>query len=107
MVFTDFRKVLNLPNPTYMVALEKFNKFIVHHDSSLLSYSIDILARVALGHSQPQLLEATLEKIAEHDGHILFFRAGRIGNRTLSKHVFMTKTMFLFSDTAIPSYLCP
>jgi hypothetical protein len=47
---------------------------------------MDILARVALGHSQPQTLEASLERIAEHDGHILFFRTGRIGNRTLGRH---------------------
>jgi hypothetical protein len=68
-----------------MVALEKFNKFLVHSESGLLSYSIDLLTRVALGQAPPQALEATQEKIAGQDGHVLLFRAGRIGDRTLSE----------------------
>jgi hypothetical protein len=68
-----------------MIALAQFNKFIIHHESSLLSYSIDILARVAQGSAPPQALDASLEKIAGHDGNVLFFKAGRVGNRTLSK----------------------
>jgi hypothetical protein len=68
-----------------MVALEKFNKFLVHSESGLLSYSIDLLTRVALGQAPPEALEASQEKIAGQDGHILLFRTGRIGSRTLSE----------------------
>jgi len=67
-----------------MVFLVQFNKFIIHYESSLLSYSSDILARFALGLSHPQTLDASLERIGGHDGSVLFFRAGRVGNRTLS-----------------------
>ena len=68
-----------------MAALEKFNKFIVHSESGLLSYSIDLLTRVALGQAPPEALEASQEKIAGQDGHVLLFRSGRIGSRTLSE----------------------
>ena len=66
-----------------MVALEKFNKFLVHNESGLLSYSIDLLTRVALGQAPAQALEATQERIAGQDGHIMLVRTGHIGNRTL------------------------
>lgn len=66
-----------------MVALQTFNKFIIHFESSLLAYSLDLMARVAQQQSPPKSLDASLEKIGGQDGNVLFFRAGRIGNRTL------------------------
>jgi RHO1 GDP-GTP exchange protein 1/2 len=70
-----------------MAVMANFKKFIVHHETSLFSYSLDILARVAQGNSQSNTLDATGEKIAGQDGSVLFFKAGYIGNRSLSKHL--------------------
>jgi hypothetical protein len=66
-----------------MIALHDFNKFIVQHEASLLSYSLDLLARVAQGQAPPQTLDASMEKLAGQDGSVLFARSGRVGNRTL------------------------
>lgn len=84
---TDFRKVLDLPNPSSIVALPDFHKILILSDDGLSSYSLDLLARVSLGHASQEHLDATLERIAGQDGAILFFRAGRIGSRTMGEYV--------------------
>ncbi|KAI0058174.1 hypothetical protein BV25DRAFT_1891692 [Artomyces pyxidatus] len=86
----SFHKVLPTVSPTAIVALPEFNKVIVHHESSLLSYSLDLLVRVSQGNSTVQSLEASIERIGAKDGNVLFFRAGRIANRTLV--VYATKS---------------
>lgn len=60
-----------------------FNKFIIHVDSSLVSYSLDLLARVSLGQAQSKTLDASSEKITGQDS-VLFFRHAQIGQRILS-----------------------
>ncbi|KAK0223358.1 hypothetical protein IW262DRAFT_820050 [Armillaria fumosa] len=84
----EFRKVLDHPNPTSIAAVQTiekktFNRLLVHHDSVLTSYSLDLVARVALGQAQQKTLEASLEKIAGHDTNVLFFRQVLIGSRVL------------------------
>ena len=66
-----------------MIALQDFNKFIVQHEASLFSYSLEILSRVAQGQAPSQTLDASMEKLAGQDGSVLFARSGRVGNRTL------------------------
>lgn len=78
-----FRRVLTFSNPPTLIALQDFNKLVVQHEASLLAYSLDILARVAQGQTQPQTLDASMEKLAGQDGNVLFARSGRVGNRTL------------------------
>lgn len=73
-----FRKVLSVPNPTSMVALAAAGKLFVLHEDGLCSYSLDMLARAALGLIDSRKVDATREIIA---GDVLFFRAGRVGNR--------------------------
>lgn len=73
-----FRKVLSVPNPTSMVALAAAGKLFVLHEDGLCSYSLDMLARAALGLIDSRKVDATREMIA---GDVLFFRAGRVGNR--------------------------
>jgi hypothetical protein len=68
-----------------MAALQDSNKFIVHIESTLLSYSLDLLARVAQGQSPTQSLDASMEKIAGQDGSVLFVRIGRMENRTMGE----------------------
>ncbi|KAJ7707684.1 hypothetical protein B0H17DRAFT_1000886 [Mycena rosella] len=92
-----FNKALTASNPTSIFAIETvankpFHRFIVQHDSSLVSYSLDILARVGLGQTDPKTLPASLEK---HDtSNVQFSRVVRIGRRVLivyaSKRHFQT-----------------
>ncbi|KAI8980170.1 hypothetical protein BD414DRAFT_493849 [Trametes punicea] len=76
----SFRKVLTLPNPTCMVALSAAGKFFVMHEGGLFSYSIDLIARAALGFAPSQSVDASKERISTD---VLLFRAGRIGSRLM------------------------
>ncbi|KAI0775224.1 hypothetical protein BD413DRAFT_534078 [Trametes elegans] len=76
----SFRKVLTVPNPTCLVALPAANKFLVLHEDGLYSYSLDMIGRAALGFTTTENLEASKECIADD---VLFFRAGRVGNRLM------------------------
>ncbi|EGN99254.1 hypothetical protein SERLA73DRAFT_168758 [Serpula lacrymans var. lacrymans S7.3] len=77
-----YRKVLSLTSPSALIALQEYNKLVVHHDTYLVAYSLDLLVRVALKQTPPGSLDASLEKIAGHDGNVLFCKAGRLGTRT-------------------------
>ncbi|KAF8896352.1 hypothetical protein BD779DRAFT_1668158 [Infundibulicybe gibba] len=84
----NFRKVLPYGNPSSLAAIEgigekTFNKFIVHYDTSVFSYSLEIIARVALGQAQIGALEATMERIAGQDSNVLFCKHIQIGQRVL------------------------
>jgi hypothetical protein len=86
-VETEFRKALTASNPASMFAIEtvadrKFSRFVLQHDSSIVSYSLDILARVGLGQADVKTLLASMEK---HDSsNVLFSSLVNIGKRTLS-----------------------
>lgn len=89
LVIPDFRKILKLSDPTSMAVFQTmgdkiFNKFVIHYHSSLVCYSLDIFARVALGQAQPKTLDASFEKITSSDVNVLFFRQAKIGSRLLS-----------------------
>ena len=72
--------------PTSVVAIPDFNKFIVHCEMALFSYSLELAIRVSQedASSKPGL-DNSEEKLAQGHGNILFFKAGRIADRTLSK----------------------
>jgi hypothetical protein len=72
-------------NPTSVVALQEFNKFLVQCDTALFSYPLDLVIRVSQGHSAPNTLDDSVERLAQKDGNVLFFRAGRVAHRTLGK----------------------
>lgn len=80
---SSFQKVLELINPTSIVAVPEFNKFIVHCDTALFSYPLDLVVRVSQGHATPKILGDSAERLAQKDGSVLFFKAGRVGHRTL------------------------
>ncbi|KAJ6619767.1 hypothetical protein B0H10DRAFT_2024882 [Mycena sp. CBHHK59/15] len=86
----QFRKALTASNPTAIFAIEavankSFNRFLLQHDSSLVSYSLDILGRVGLGQADPKTLVASLEK---HDtSNVLFSKVVKIGRRVLSDRI--------------------
>ncbi|KAH8099970.1 hypothetical protein BXZ70DRAFT_1024921 [Cristinia sonorae] len=77
------RKVLQLPNPKSVYALQDYNRFVILFDGGLHSYSLDLLGRVALQISQPQSLDASLERISGPDAVVLFAKVGKIGQRTM------------------------
>ncbi|EJF64968.1 hypothetical protein DICSQDRAFT_159921 [Dichomitus squalens LYAD-421 SS1] len=79
-----FRKVLDVDNPTCLVAIEEVNKFFVLHDYGLCSYSLDLVARAALGMSSVQSVEASRERLATD---VVFFRAGKIAKRVVVLYV--------------------
>jgi len=84
----DFKRVLGLENPTQLAVVhelgeKQFHRLLVHHENSILSYSLDILARVALRQSQPSTLDASMERVAGQDSNVMFFRLAEIGQRIL------------------------
>ncbi|KAF7330530.1 hypothetical protein MVEN_02492700 [Mycena venus] len=92
-----FHKALPASNPTNIFAIETvahrpFHRFVVQHDGSLVSYSLDLLGRVGLGQADPKSFVASLEK---HDtSNVLFSNVVQIGKRVLvvyaSKRLFQT-----------------
>lgn len=88
----NFRKILSYGNPSSIIVLQDFNKFIVHHENYLLSYSLDLLARVAMYQAPASSLDASMEKIAGGDGTVLFCSAGRIKQRMIV--VYALKSFF-------------
>ncbi|KZT20157.1 hypothetical protein NEOLEDRAFT_1141126 [Neolentinus lepideus HHB14362 ss-1] len=86
-----FRKVLTCSNPTSMVALEDFNKLIIYHESSLWSYSLEMLARVSQGQTSPQGLEASRQKVG--GDRVVLFRIGIFDDRTIIWYA--TRTLLL------------
>ncbi len=72
--------------PTSVVAVPEFNKLIVHCELALFSYSLELAIRVSRGDASSKPgLDNSKEKLAQEHGNILFFKAGRIADRTLSK----------------------
>jgi RHO1 GDP-GTP exchange protein 1/2 len=66
-------------HPTSLAALstfgrKTFNRLVVHVDSSIVTYSLDILARLALDKSQLQSLDASIERIGGNDVNIVLCR---------------------------------
>ncbi|KAI9512110.1 hypothetical protein F5148DRAFT_1166295 [Russula earlei] len=87
---SSFRKVLGFISPTSIVAIPAFNKFLVHCETALLSYPLDLVIRVSQGHADPEILGNCVERLAQKDGAVIFFKAGRGAHRTLV--VYATKT---------------
>ncbi|KAF8638287.1 hypothetical protein AX17_002307 [Amanita inopinata Kibby_2008] len=84
----DFKRVLDLANPVQLAAIhtqghKHFQRLIVHHEHSMFSYSLDILARVALLQAQLISLDASMEHIAGQDSSVLFFRVAEVAQRML------------------------
>ncbi|KAF7374933.1 hypothetical protein MSAN_00379400 [Mycena sanguinolenta] len=92
-----FHKALPASNPTAIYAIETvshkpFHRFVVQHDGTLVSYSLDLLGRVGLGQADSKSFAASLEK---HDAsNILFSKVIQIGKRVMivyaSKRLFQT-----------------
>lgn len=84
----DFRRIFTYSDPSSLAAIQSigsriFNKFIIHSDTSLWSYSLDILAQMILGKAEPTMLSASAEKIAGSESNVVFAKYVHIGERAL------------------------
>lgn len=72
--------------PTSMIAVPESNKLIVHSELALFSYSLELAICVSQGDTSSKPgLDNSEEKLAQDHGDVLFFKAGRIADRALSK----------------------
>ena len=65
-----------------------FNRFLILHDGSLWSYTLELLAQVSTGQAQRKALDASREKLTGND--VLFFRHAYVGHRILGSYLLMT-----------------
>ncbi|KAI5122312.1 hypothetical protein M0805_002388 [Coniferiporia weirii] len=79
---TKFRRVLNFQNAMYIAALQNHNKVLIHTDNILLSYSMDLIARVSQGSSPPEALDASMEKVSGQDS-VSMVKVGIIKDRAI------------------------
>ncbi|TFY66575.1 hypothetical protein EVG20_g4514 [Dentipellis fragilis] len=84
---SSYRRVLPYASPPFIAVLQTFGKFLVQHESSLYSYSLDLLARAALQQTTQQALDGSMEKLAGNEGSVIFFRVGQLGERALGDNV--------------------
>lgn len=91
----DYRKILAFENAKSIIVLQDFNKIIIHHDNYLLSYSLEVLARVAQYQAPPSSLDASLETIAGQAGNVLCCQAGQMGDRTIRNTLFLPRQLYL------------
>ncbi|KAJ8072495.1 hypothetical protein PM082_016054 [Marasmius tenuissimus] len=81
-----YRKALGHTNTIAMAALQTyggktFNRLVVHEETSLVSYSLDLLAQLALGRADAKSVAGTRERVAPADITVLFFKHLHIGQR--------------------------
>ncbi|KAF7327861.1 hypothetical protein MKEN_00366000 [Mycena kentingensis (nom. inval.)] len=82
----NFHKALASSNPTSFIPLDTvanrpFNRFVVQHDSSLVSYDLQLLGQVALGQCDPKKLHASYEK--HETNNVMFSKVVKVGKRVL------------------------
>ena len=92
-IVTDFRLMLNYMHPTSLAAVtslgrKSFNRLVVHVDSAVMTYSLDILARLALGKSQQHSLDASIERVGGNDVNIVLCRHIHFNKRALCSYIF-------------------
>jgi len=95
----QYRIVLRHQSPQYIFALPDFNRFLVHVDGMVLSYSLDLMLRLSQGDSTQQALNASLEKVSGQDTNVILFRAGVVKDRAIV--VYASKS---FTRTTISSF---
>jgi hypothetical protein len=80
-------------HPTSLAAMttigrKTFNRLVVHVDSTVMTYSLDILARVALDKSQVHSLDASIERVGGNDVNIVLCRHVHFNKRALRSYIF-------------------
>jgi len=82
------KQVFTYSNPHYLAALQSiegkvFNKFIIHADNRVTSYSLELMARFITGACDPKVLEASKEVVTTPEQNVLFVRHVIMGERVL------------------------
>ena len=86
-------------HPTSLAALttfgrKTFNRLVVHVDSAVMTYSLDILARLALDKSQAHSLDASIERVGGNDLNIVLCRHIHFNKRALCSYLFIFFQIF-------------
>ena len=74
--------MLSYQSVSYIAALQNHKRIVLLTDGILLSYSMDIMARVSQSLSDPKALDASMEKISEQD-NVVIARAGVVRDRAV------------------------
>ena len=87
-------KVFTFMNPHYLAAIQSvgdkvFNRFIIHADATIFSYSLELVARYVTRKLEPNVLEASKEKVSTPDQHVLFVRHCILQERVLCEWALM------------------
>jgi len=88
-VSSDYHRVSTLANPTALTAIQtlgskSYNKLIVHFNNSLFALSLDAIADLAVGRTEPQP-EPAMERVVPQESPVYFFRCVQSGERVLSQ----------------------
>ena len=86
MLHLGYHKALGHTNTIAMAALQtfggkSFKRLVVHEDTSLVSYSLDLLAQLALRRTDAKSVAASRERVAPADTTVLFFKHLHVGQR--------------------------
>jgi len=69
-VSAAFQKALELISPTPIVTVPDFNKFLVHCETALFSYRLDLAIRVSQRHATLKTLGDSVKRLAQKDGNV-------------------------------------
>ncbi|KAI0300935.1 hypothetical protein BC826DRAFT_966584 [Russula brevipes] len=84
----SFKKVMEFNEPNSMVAIPEFNKFLVHCESALFSYPLDMVVRVSQGDATLKNLDDFGERLAQEYGDVTLLKAGSLDDRTLGSYLY-------------------
>ena len=77
--------MLDASSVTSIAALQHANRLFILSDGSLITYSLELAARVALGVGSATALVASLEKLGPKNGTVTWFRVGFAFGRALGE----------------------
>lgn len=83
-------RVFTFQSPHYLAAIQSigdkvFNRFVIHADTRVVSYSLELVARFVSGKLDPKVLEASKENVTPSDQTVLFVRHCILQERVLCR----------------------
>ncbi|KAF5359183.1 hypothetical protein D9756_003436 [Leucocoprinus leucothites] len=60
-----------------------FNRFIVYSESTVVSYSLELLTRLALGQTTPEMLDASMENLGSSESNIILCKCMQMDGKAL------------------------
>lgn len=80
-----YRRVLNFRNAIAIFAIQKHNKILIHIEESLLSFSLDMIARASQNNTTPKALDASMEKVSGQD-KVTLAKVGIVKGRSVGTY---------------------